>query len=78
MTARRAKVPAPLAFLAQVAHDQATVGLDGLNWTESTVDAPLGLTVFSELERKLGLKLTAARGPRAYLTVDAIERPAEN
>jgi uncharacterized protein (TIGR03435 family) len=41
-------------------------------------DTPLGPTVFAELERKLGLKLTAGRGPRAYLTVEGIERPAEN
>jgi uncharacterized protein (TIGR03435 family) len=66
------------AMQVEFAHDQATAGLDGLNWPESTIDAPLGPTVFTELERKLGLRLTAARGPRAYLTIDGVERPAEN
>lgn len=37
-----------------------------------------GVTIFTALQEQLGLKLTAGRGPRAYLIVDHIERPSEN
>jgi uncharacterized protein (TIGR03435 family) len=41
-------------------------------------DAPPGPTLFAELERKLGVRLVNEKGPKGYLIIDRVERPAAN
>jgi uncharacterized protein (TIGR03435 family) len=41
-------------------------------------DVPAAPSIFAEVEKKMGLKLTADKGPRGYLVIDSVERPSEN
>ena len=41
-------------------------------------DERAGPSIFSVIEKRLGLKLEPAKGPREFLVIDRIERPTEN
>jgi uncharacterized protein (TIGR03435 family) len=41
-------------------------------------DIPAGPSLYAELEKKMGLRLVADKGPRGYLVIDGVERPTEN
>jgi uncharacterized protein (TIGR03435 family) len=49
-----------------------------LEYVPNEADDPTGQTIYSALERQLGLKLTQTKGPRGYLVIDRIERPSPN
>jgi uncharacterized protein (TIGR03435 family) len=68
------------SFHLEFARDDATA--EGLrpapNDPDAAVDDPAAPSVFAELERTMGLKLAADKGPRGYLVIDSVERPLEN
>jgi uncharacterized protein (TIGR03435 family) len=50
------------------------VGTDGVAMPAE----PAGPTIISAVQQQLGLKLTRAKGPGAYLVIDHVERPSPN
>jgi uncharacterized protein (TIGR03435 family) len=60
------------------AHDDTTPGeLPGTPGLPQS-DVPAGPSIFTVLEEQLGMKLVSDKGPRGYLVIDSVQRPAEN
>jgi uncharacterized protein (TIGR03435 family) len=62
-------------FQLEFATDKTTSG-GGLPAPPS--DQPPAASIFAVMEQQLGLKLEGARGPREFLVIDHVERPAAN
>jgi uncharacterized protein (TIGR03435 family) len=45
---------------------------------DSTSDIPPGQSIFTALEKQLGLKLESIKGPHGFIVIDNVERPSEN
>jgi uncharacterized protein (TIGR03435 family) len=73
-------VTGEFSFHLEFARDEAT--LQGLrpppDYPSASDDVPLAPSIFAEVERTMGLKLVAEKGPRGYLVIDRVERPTEN
>jgi uncharacterized protein (TIGR03435 family) len=51
----------------------------GIKWPperEADTSVPQAAPIFTALEQQLGLKIERTRGPRGFLVIDHIERPA--
>jgi uncharacterized protein (TIGR03435 family) len=59
--------------------DQVTPGLLGLV-PDAPAEAadPTGLTIFTAIQERLGLKLEPAKGPVELLVIDHVEKPSTN
>jgi uncharacterized protein (TIGR03435 family) len=68
------------SFHLEFLRDDAT--LNGLrprpDDPDTAADVPAAPSIFAEVERTMGLKLVADKGPRGYLVIDHVERPSEN
>jgi uncharacterized protein (TIGR03435 family) len=43
---------------------------------DASADVPPGPSIFTVLERQLGLKLDPMQGPQGFFVVDHVERPS--
>jgi uncharacterized protein (TIGR03435 family) len=74
-------IPGRFDFHLEFAPDQSTAGLGA--WLAGAspgnpADPSGGPSIFTAIQEQLGLKLESAKGPREFLVIDSVERPAEN
>jgi len=62
----------------EFARDDTTPGLPPPIKLQEGASDPSGPSLFSAVQRQLGLKLTATKGPSPLLVIDHVERPAPN
>jgi uncharacterized protein (TIGR03435 family) len=67
-------------FHLEFSRDEASRGTLPLppDYPGANADVPAAPSIFAEVERTMGLKLVAEKGPRGYLVIDSVERPTEN
>jgi uncharacterized protein (TIGR03435 family) len=53
-------------------------GGDGVGPITDTSEPTAGQSIFTAMQRQLGLKLEATKGPREFLVIDSAEKPFEN
>jgi uncharacterized protein (TIGR03435 family) len=64
----------------EFAADMSTPGLaaGGIGPATDTSEPSAGQSIFTAIQKQLGLKLEAAKGPREFLIIDRAEKPSEN
>jgi uncharacterized protein (TIGR03435 family) len=68
-------------FHLEFAPDISTPGFvasDGLGPTTDPTEPAAGQSIFTAIQKQLGLKLEAAKRPREFLVIDSAEKPSEN
>jgi len=72
-------------FHMEFSPDEATAGINSMRGPDgpvvtagSAADPPGGVSIFTSIQQQLGLKLESSKGPREFLVIDRVERPAEN
>jgi uncharacterized protein (TIGR03435 family) len=76
----KAGISGEYMFHLEFSRDEASRGTLPLppDYPGANADVPAAPSVFAEVERTMGLKLVAEKGPRGYLVIDSVERPTEN
>ena len=67
-------------FRLLFAPDDSTPGVNTIPAGDAAplADDPGGASIFTALQKQLGLKLEAARGAREHLVIDNVSRPSAN
>jgi uncharacterized protein (TIGR03435 family) len=66
-------------FHLEFAPGQTRIGLNSLTIPPVPPSDPAdGLSVFMAIQHQLGLKIESGRGPRGFLVIDQVDRPAQN
>jgi uncharacterized protein (TIGR03435 family) len=67
------------SYRLEFARDESAPGkIPAFIGPKADPDIPAGPSLYAELEKKMGLKLVADKGPRGYVVIESIERPIEN
>lgn len=76
----RTGVTGQFTFAIEFARDDSTAIRalpSDVNLPDASADVPPGPSIFTALERQVGLKLNATQGAEGFLVVDHVERPAD-